>query len=501
MSDFPALGEPKTESIRRTGSRNMSGKTKRWGLPLAVALLLLFALPALSLPASASPAAPMATSASSGAPVQWAYGGEGWTNVTVTTNNATYHLSAFLGWAVIFTQTNTSNGVMIEAQRAMGVHLDAAICIPDCTTPTANVSMHYKGFEKETAFANFTYAGSVYVNGTPTAAIALTNTSVTLFGALNESYYVTVTNQSSGVTLTSSASLKVGAGAAAEVSFKPALGLVPLNATVGERWNSTSNASGSGYWYAHYAWVHNPFIGGSTQGSGHAGGTVNGSAIVQLAGTDAGLVTLNNGATVPVIVLVVTGPFDDLDGFVLVPHGGSIFGAGLQAWSTFSVAAEIVNTAHVDFDFRAKAHVGFTAAASSYEGTAAAVSLAVVTTLGTSTAASPAAGTSPAIVQAQPESVPAAQQQQNCYETGCPANLTHGFSTILLIVLLGLVLAAIVGAAYVIGGRRGPQAPRSPVTIPAGALGVPPKVVPPSPPRPSNPNVPPPDRDPLDHVW
>ncbi|HKS59359.1 MAG TPA: hypothetical protein VJS68_01110, partial [Thermoplasmata archaeon] len=286
----------------------MSGNSTRWAIAVVASLLVLLALPVLSAPAAAAPATPMAPSASVSAASQWAYGGQQWTNVTVTTNNVTYQLSAYFGWAVVFTQTNTSaTTVMLEAQRTMGAHLDASLCAPNCQNPVLNGSVHMKGYEQQTAFANFTLLGTVYVNGSATAALGLINTSAYVRGALNESYFVTLTNHT--FSATASAALHVTEHASASVAFTPALGLVPFNLTRGETWNSSASYVASGLWAAAFSWTKTSFLGVTTTGSGNPSGTANATGTLQLYGQDFGTVTLKNGQTVPVIGIAIVGPF------------------------------------------------------------------------------------------------------------------------------------------------------------------------------------------------
>lgn len=479
----------------------MRNNAKRWGIALGAALLVLLALPALSGPAAAAPVAPAVTSASAGASAQWAYGGQQSANVTISVNNATYKMSAFFGWDVIFTETNTSSTtVMVEAQRTMAAKLDASLCAPNCASPTLSGSIGIHGWEQEAAFANFTLAGSVYVNGTPTTALGLINSSAYAKGALNESYSVSYTN-TTGVTLTASGALKVTGHANAQIDFTPSLGLVPFNLTAGESWNSTANYTAQGMWAAVYSWTKTTFAGVTTSGSGTPSGNATGNGSVQLYGHDAGTITLKNGVTVPVLEIALVGPFDDHDGFILVPHGSDLFDASAHAWDSASIGVQTVATTKVDFDAHARGHLGFTAAATSYASSTSTVSGATLLSTGASPAASPAVGPSPTDVQAQPESVPAAQQQSACYVGSCTGTASHGFTAILLIAVVAVAVAATVGAAYVIGGRRGPQAPRPPVTVPAGAQGIAQPPSAPTPARPSPPNGPETAEDPLKHLW
>ncbi|MCI4360330.1 MAG: hypothetical protein L3J91_01365, partial [Thermoplasmata archaeon] len=135
-------------------------------------------------------------------------------------------------------------------------------------------------------------------------------------------------------TIAASDALYVAGSAHASVSFAPALGLVPLNVTNGAAWNSTSEFNASGAWSAQANWYRTSVLGTTSSGSFSPSGTVQGSGSVALQGADLGNITLSNGQTVPVIALAWTGPFDDVDGVILIPHDFDLFGNGGHDWSS-----------------------------------------------------------------------------------------------------------------------------------------------------------------------
>ncbi len=106
------------------------GGTKGWLVLTGVAVLMTLAVvPALAGAASASPAPLTAANSPSN---QWAYGGVGWSNGSVTNGVGEMTWNASFGWTVIFTETNTSaHTVEIEEQRTVGIELTATYSGPN----------------------------------------------------------------------------------------------------------------------------------------------------------------------------------------------------------------------------------------------------------------------------------------------------------------------------------------------------------------------------------
>jgi hypothetical protein len=495
-------------------SEQMAAPSKSRTIPLlgtlivvAITLVMLFALPLFAAPASAAPAAnglqPAVTPASSSAVQTWAFGGtktiSGDFTVTSSTGNGfelQYH--AFFGWTVVFTQTNnsTNTGFQIEAQRTAAAKLWVNLCTPNCASANWTGNYTATASEVSTAFGNFTREGTVYVGGTPTAALGFLNGSGSTQNALHSKLTVTGTLGHVSVWY-----FNVTGSAQAQVFFNPELGLIPYNLFAGEHWNSTAAFSLSGA-YA-LSWQ---FVGPISQSSGNPSGTFSANGTVELMGTFATDISLNNHEHTHVLLIGLTGPlgvpFDLLDGVIVLPHEGNVFGGDASALTPGSSMGGLgfvpaASTSAVDYD-SATAHFGLAAAATTFGPTASGI--------GPSPALSPAA-TSPSggDIQAQPMSVSAAQ--------ACAASLNSGGTcatapggyyqlgpfrvTQLEVIALGVGVVALVAVLAVAVGRR-PRTP-PPVRVPAPTTRVPPgasgQLAPPPRAPPQQPS------DPLGNLW
>jgi hypothetical protein len=409
---------------------------------VGVAVFAMLVVPGLMSTASASPV-PLGSSNSQ----QWAYGAQKWLNQSYTTPNGTYDSQAYFGWQVVYTATNTSaTTVMLEAQRAMAGSFKAQLCSPTCSTATAQGTLSISGEETDAGFANLTTAAWVDENGTPVAAVGLQNAHSEVTGNISEALQYSY--QGMGKTWSASQSLYVSGNAHAQLNFTTALGLIPYNLTAGESWNSSAAYTAAGAWAINATWVRNTVLGGHLSGIPSAASTVTASGTVALWGTDIGMITLANGQTVPVIVLAWTGPFDNLDGIILVPHAYDLFGAAEQSYSSDELGSQTVTTASLDVYVDSAHHLHFVAAAASY--LAADDTLATQST--TSVSAVPAATATPTTVQAQPESVAQAEQSSGCLVSGCSSSAGASPSSGVLgaALLVGLVIVVVVGSVSVI---------------------------------------------------
>jgi hypothetical protein len=418
------------------------GRTMRMLATIGVVAVMVLVIPVLAATASASPvvAGGATSSVSASTSQQWAYGGQKWVNVSAQLGNATYQSHAFFGWQVVYTATNTSAGtVELEAQRTMGADLFAQY-----NGPRVSGNLSIQGHETETGFANLSANAQVYENGTAVSAVGLDNASAHGASNLTESFSLTTGGK------TATGDLDVHGSSQSAVSFSPSFGLVPWNVTTGATWNSSATYTASGAWTLAYQWSLTGLLGNTANGSGNPNGNVTGTGSVSLLGDDLGSVTLANGRTVPVIAIQITGPFDDVDGFILVPHGFEIFDAGTHAWAAGALGSEAVATDRLDLALDAPGHsVEVVASATSYSGTDTSLATSDSVTATTSMAS---ASPSTAVVQGQPESVPTAQHDASCLQSVCGgANGAAG--SILPLLVVGLVAVAVVGSVGVIEYR------------------------------------------------
>ncbi|MCI4336616.1 MAG: hypothetical protein L3K17_05405 [Thermoplasmata archaeon] len=437
------------------------------GGTFAAAGLVVLAL--LVVPAFAAPMSAPSGALVVGPSEQWAYGAEKWVNVTVNLPNGTYTEKAFFGWQVIFTATNTSNSTQAwEVQRTVGGSFYAQYCHPNCSAPTAFGNLSIVGLERDAGFANLTTTATVYVNGTAVAAVGLLNASFENSAYLNESMRYGLSGGSfSG---NASAGFDLSGSAHGAVSFSPALGLVPMNVSAPEAWNSSSAFSSAGAWAVAFSASRTSFGGVPTSDASTASGNVDLTGTVALWGSDLGKITLANGVTVPVIALAWTGPFDVVDGVILIPHDFDLFGGDNHSWGGDELGTEDIATSNLDIRMDAAHHLEVVAAATSY---AAADNSLVGPSPPSSNGATPLATTSsPTVVQAQPETVPQAQHGASCLAGACAATVgTVGAMTAGLAlgaVVLAVAAVALVGLALARRGRRAGAAQC--VAPPAGAV-------------------------------
>jgi hypothetical protein len=469
--------------------------TALWGV-LAVAALV---VPALAATAAASAPAPQPNAP----PVQWAYGGSRWVNVTTDFANSQYEAHAFFGWTVIFTLTNTSNSTFeIEAQRTLGATYTAQYCSPTCATPKGSLSLVATGVERETGFANFTVNGTVDESGASVPALGLENSHAVGAASLNET--VVGTRTVLGTTRAASANLDVKASAATQVNFATPLGIAPWNLSAGTSWNSSSAFTASGTWAIAYNWsVSGAYNNNTTaiSGSGSPSGQVNSSGTVGLYGVDLGTYTLANGQNTSVVALTWgVGPFDGVDGIILVPRAYEIFGGGAHVFAGHAPGVESIATSHLDLVLVRNHHVvRFAAATTNYAGSDSLAAVGTSSSVNAQASTPALAGPSgPAAsgVQAQPESVPQAQAAAACLvASGCTASAPGGSAgpaglRPLTFVAVGVVVVAVVAtvgyAAYASRGRRrGPggslnRGDAVPVPSPYAQGGFTPPLAPPS---------------------
>ena len=186
---------------------------------------------------------------------------------------------------------------------------------------TGNLSI--QGHESDTGFANLSATAQVYENGTARER-GRDRQRLLARGASNltESYSLTYLGK------TASGHLDARGSSQSAVAFTPSLGLVPWNARPNGTWNSTAAYIASGAWSLAYQSAGTRPLRGRRQRLRHPERQRHGHRDGRPRRADLGTVTLANGRTVPVIAIGITGPFDDVDGFLLVPHGFEIFGAG-----------------------------------------------------------------------------------------------------------------------------------------------------------------------------
>jgi len=416
------------------------GGTKGWAAAVGVALLLAFvAIPALS---GAASAAPVTSAASPDSSTQWAYGGQGWFNGSLQSGVGNVAWTSSYGWTVVFTVTPTGFGTwMIEEQRTVGITISATY-----TGSTATVTYNYHGAETDVGFANVTNQSVVYVNGQPVPALGINNASASVNASIAESISKTVAGH------TASASLNVLGVGQASTSFSPSLGLIPLNLSGVNMWNSTATGSPSASWTVSYSWSDQGYNGSTASGSGSKSGSLSGTGAVTLRGMKVYLVSesvFQDHKPRAAIVLQVQGVFDNYDGFLWIPHDFDFFGTAAHDYDSVSMGSAGIS-AETLYVSSAPGGIGVTAASSTFGGNDASVN-ALATPVSQVT---PAASVGPSgSVLAQPLSVSQANAESNCLVHGCGGAAAAGPIGGLVVALVGVAVAVVVGTVGVIEWR------------------------------------------------
>jgi hypothetical protein len=378
-------------------------------------------------------------------------------NTTIQLTNATYSSEAYFGWQVIFSATSTSNTTIeLSAVRTMAATFSAEYCSPNCAHPTIHGSLSLSGWETDQAYANLTtiatvteYAPGVLATpggGTLASAVGILNASSASQGNLTEKLSVQASH--GGVTQSATGVLYVSGTARSSIDFGPAgFGLVPWNVIPGMTWNSTGAYIANGAWNVNYLYSRTLATGVVQSGSGHPNATVTSAGPIYLKGIDLGNITLRDGETVPRIVLVIYGPFDDFDAIFLVPHDFDLFSSAPHEWSGNAFGAANVATSEVDFGLDGVHHsVKIAAAVSTYGSVDNGLGAGSVPS-GMSVAVSPSAtGSANTPVQGQPESAAQAQQASKCLLGLC----TGSASVARVPMLLGAVVAGLIAATGVV---------------------------------------------------
>lgn len=475
-----------------------------WALAgiLAVGLIVPFAsagaVPAFAQPNPSNP------------PQSWAYGAS-W-GATLSLNGSAisggvsygYQLEehAALTWNVIFTQTNTSSSAFtINATRTLGAEVYIQGCSPSCSTPVATYNITAVGWEQDFAWANFTTTGSVLLNGTTAVpAVALQNEYIHVVGNLTATENWKTRTASGNIYYASAVE------AQATAAFTPALGLFPMNMTVGQHWASSAAYTASGsYSKACHAYASNYGV-----ATCNASGSLTGAGTVTVVGADTAWGVVVPGRSYPfhvVTLAIATGAtssyqFDASDGIFLLPQATNQFSSGATSTSADSTAATGFSATTIDVQNQG-GHVGIAAAQGQLSTSASTGSLASLGAVGASAPAAIApqdASSAPQSIQATPEGVGQAQGEDACIvqASTCSGISPAVHNGLFFVLIVGIIAVAVV-VAVVASRRRGSgRAPLTPTTmIPAHTVAKPGS----SPAPPSGGAPEPSNQDPLSNLW
>ncbi len=451
----------------------MTGGTKqRIVRSSAVLLLALAIVPALAGTAGAATAA--APAGSSGSSTAWAYGGQAWSNGSITLGNESLAWHISYGETVVFNATNTSSTTtQLKLQRTVMLTVSLT-----ASTPNESGAYALQALETDTGYANVTNASTVYVGGVATPALGLDNASLVTQMAIAETVSATIDGVSA------SAAFNASGSAHGQVLFTPALGLVPLNLTNVSSWNSTAMAHPSVNWSGGYAWSYHALNGTTGSGSKDFAGNWSANTTVYLSGETqtTGLPTFHDHRARVGVILGVTGPLDLYDGVLVIPHAFDLFGGATPPYASESMGSATMSAESLYLN-QGRVRMGsFTAAGATLDASESGGSLTLASIAGSQPAVAPAASSlSGASLVMQPESLSQAQSQANCFQQyGCAAG--PGGLGPFAIALIALGVAAVAGAIAVVlvRSRRRPI----PAPYPSGSAVVPPAGVtaPPTPP-------------------
>jgi len=415
------------------------GGTKGWAAAAGVALLMAFvAIPALS---GAASAAPVTSAASADPSTQWAYGGQGWFNQSLQSDIGNISWVSSFGWTVVFTVTPTLPGTwMVEEQRTVGISIAATY-----TNSAVTVTYNYHGDEADLGFANVTNQSVVYVDGQPVPALGVDNASASINASITESIAKTVGGH------TASASLNVLGVGQASTSFTPSLGLIPLNLSGVNEWNSSAMANPSASWNVSYSWNDQGYNGTTMSGSGSKAGSLSGTGTVNLTGFKVHTAppVWRDGKTRTGVVIVVQGVFDNYDGFLWVPHAFDVFGTAAHDYDSVSMGSAGISEQEL-YISSGPGGLSVTAASTTFGAADTSVN-ALATPVSQTT---PAVSSSPSgTVTGQPMSVAQANAEANCLKNGCGGAAAAGPIGGLLVALVGVAVAVVVGTVGVIEWR------------------------------------------------
>ncbi len=427
----------------KTREKRQSGGM-RWVVAVGLAALVGLAIgPALAGTVSAAPTTPSALASPSA--TQWAYGGQGYSNGSISFGAATLTWNSTFGWTVVFTATNTSNTTYeLEEQRTVGVRLTTSL-----TAPNVSATYTYSGSAAETAFVNLTDNATVQAaSGGSVAALGIENESLAAQSSVRQAMVVLAHGRGH------SAYLNVSGAAHAKVSFAPALGLVPLNLSATPRWTANATATPMASWSFAYAWSDLGWNG--TMGSGSGGSSGNWTAVgtVSVYGqavSNAHVFRDHQPRTA--IVISVQGPVDLSDGFVLVPHDFDLFGDATHPFDQFGFGSATVGFGSGETLFVSPSARGprFTAASTEFAASSGAYGSLEGAPVGASSAAT-SSGPS-GTVYGQPMSVASAQAMGACLTGSCAAAAAAPMGGLLLVAVIALSVVAVAGTVGAIAWR------------------------------------------------
>lgn len=309
-------------------------------------------------------------------PWQWAYGGTGGFTYAMSGSNLTgggggmfMDMHAYATVEDIITVANTSATTFeVEVQRAfvgafyveMNITMAGGGGFGNSSGGNILENVSFAGWGVETLFANFTTAATVTQGGASLPALGLESTGVISRGnaTMNSTTEMPMANGLGGSsTIEETMFVSATEGGFGQLSFSPALGLLPWNTniTLGEPWSATSQFTGQGSGTMPYhSYVDSGMPGVAPQAAtGTAPLTVPSSGSVTATGEVALLLDFLDGTASLALSMGITtsAPLEDLEGIILLPQGFDLFGSsGLNpGGNANATGSESASTSQVDF--------------------------------------------------------------------------------------------------------------------------------------------------------
>lgn len=323
--------------------------------------MIVFASMLLAVPmaaASSPPPPPPIPPGSTGA--SWAYGHLWqWNNSAINSidtneSNITADLhesgSIQVGSEVIYIETNTSGGEMIQTYSAVTLAASFSATYSETegtTTVSASVNFQGYGWYVVQNYLNLTNSGVVYIGGVAEPGVALENAATNVQLNMTMSFSVSESGYGGSTAYSASGYFSAQALGKAMADFSPALGLFPADAanlTTGTVWNSSSTYTASGSISAgahefeslpaeYFANATCP-VGYQASGSNCVFSATNsttitpavGTGTITLYGSDLGSFPINTttpgqSQQVQELQIWTDGPYGVTDGLVFVPSG------------------------------------------------------------------------------------------------------------------------------------------------------------------------------------
>ncbi len=279
----------------------------------------------------------------------WAFGVDRWFNLTVDTPHGVHSISAHFEWYAVFGRTNVSSHVTnLEIEDWALSDFTARYCSPNCSGPTVDVLLHHATYQRTLGELNLTNSGVVYEAGIAVPAIAILNTSASLSGWTKSSSLVSLVTP--GIAQRVSEVFSAAVEARADLALAPALGLAPLNLSVGTAWNASSVYTGSADWAVNWSYSKTNASGEIVNVSGNPSASLDSTGTVSSTGVVSGTLALPNGTVLPSISLNVGDPFELLDGALLLPLDGGFLDDSHGPWDSYQMGSASVAGLKVGID-------------------------------------------------------------------------------------------------------------------------------------------------------